>query len=89
VFIVGDAWPVSLEKDAKEEGTQIMRQLREKYPKMVIIYFATNAQYNPEQLGYDYYIKLNSDYFSFESFKVQFQQVILKVIQDHVFNKSN
>ena len=85
IFVIGDAWPVSMEKDSKREGTDIMRNLRELYPRMVIINIASNPCFNPDELGYDYYITIKSDSFSIASFKKDFEQVILKVVNDHVF----
>jgi hypothetical protein len=86
VFVVGDAWPVSMENNVKDEGKKIMTFLRNKFPKMVIIDIASNPLYIPEDLGYDYCIRLNSDSFSIASFNQQFKNVILKVIEDYVFN---
>ncbi len=86
VFIVGDAWPVSFEKSAKEEGMEIMQLLRKKYTNTLLINFATNPTYKPEELGYDYYVNLTSSVFDIASFKLQFQKVILKILNDYAFD---
>ncbi len=83
VMLFGDAWPVSMEKDTRAEAQEIMDTIRKNYPNLIIIYFATNQMYKTEELGYDYYVNVNSEKFNLPTFVWQFQEVIEKILIDN------
>jgi hypothetical protein len=80
VFLFGDSWPVSLNKDTRAEAVEIMETIRSTWPNLVIVYFATSKMIDMNALGYDHYIDLKAEEFSLQSLLEQFKKVMEQVL---------
>lgn len=79
---IGDSWPVthSNPEGVLAEQAEMIQLLKNKFPKMILMYIALDKMHQPEALSYDYFIDAKTDD-ALNNIISQFSQMITKIVK--------